>query len=150
MNKRHILYLLATVLLITVSLLAACSTGTTTTETTPTTTTSQPPTTTTSQPPTTTTSQPPTTTTSQPPTTTSQPPTTTTSQPPTTTTSEPPTTTASSGSPGPISANNHVGQTNASLCNMCHTGAAPLLANPADHADYAADSCLDAGCHELP
>ena len=74
------------------------------------------------------------------------PPTTTTGTPPTTTT-EPPTT--ATGSPGPISYDNHAPYTDASMCNMCHTGAAPLLANPEDHADYANDSCLDTGCHEL-
>jgi hypothetical protein len=75
------------------------------------------------------------------------PPPTTTTTPPTSTTT-PPTTTPES--PGPISYENHFPYTDASTCFICHTGLAPVLANPADHADYANDSCLDPGCHELP
>ena len=77
--------------------------------------------------------------TTTPPTTT--PPTTT---PPTTT---PPTTTVTEG-PGPISYDNHFIYTDASSCFVCHTGAGAVKANPEDHADYANDSCFDAGCHE--
>ena len=128
MKKRYILSLLAAALLISVLMLAACGNSDPTTSEAPPTTTSQPPTTT-----------------SQPPTTTSEPPT-TTSEPPVTT-SEPPATSEPAGSPGPISADNHVGQADSSLCSMCHPA---MLPNPADHADYANDSCLDAGCHELP
>ncbi len=86
-------------------------------------------------------------TTTKPPTTTGEPPT-TTGEPPTTT-GEPPTTTAT-GSPGPISSDFHAGQTTTALCAMCHSGASPVYANPEDHADYADDSCFDAGCHEPP
>ncbi len=83
-------------------------------------------------------------TTTTPPTTT--PPTTTppTTTPPTTT---PPTTTPTEG-PGPISYDNHYIYTDASSCFVCHTGAGAVMANPEDHADYANDSCFDAGCHE--
>ena len=59
-------------------------------------------------------------------------------------------TTTPPAGPGAISASNHATQSNASMCNICHTGASAILANPANHADYADDSCLDAGCHELP
>ena len=90
---------------------------------------------------------------------------TTSSQPspstPQTTTSGAPETTTQDSAPttepviadavaGPISAENHVGYTDSSLCNLCHLGAASVLDNPEDHADYAPTSCLDSGCHELP
>lgn len=78
---------------------------------------------------------------------TTTPPATTTATP--TTTTEPPTTTTPSGGAGPISYDNHYIYTDASSCFVCHMGAAPVLANPEDHADYAIDSCLDADCHEL-
>ena len=81
-----------------------------------------------------------------PPADTTEPPVDTT-EPPTDTTTPPVDTTEPAGSPGPISADNHVGQADSSLCSMCHPA---MLPNPADHADYANDSCLDAGCHELP
>ena len=74
----------------------------------------------------------------------------TTTEPPTDTTEPPTDTTEPPSGPGPISASNHASQSNASMCNICHTGSSAILANPADHADYADDSCLDAGCHELP
>ena len=67
----------------------------------------------------------------------------------TTPTATTPTATTPSG-PGKISAENHATITDTSMCNICHAGAAPLYPNPEDHADYANDSCLDAGCHELP
>jgi len=88
-------------------------------------------------------------TTTEPPTDTTEPPTDTT-EPPTDTTEPPTDTTEPPSGPGPISASNHASQSNASMCNICHTGSSAILANPADHADYADDSCLDAGCHELP
>ena len=87
--------------------------------------------------------------TTTPPATTTEPPAGTTT-PPAGTTTPPATTTEPPSGPGPISASNHASQSNASMCNICHTGASAILANPADHADYADDSCLDAGCHELP
>ena len=147
--KKTLLYLLMVAILVMAPVMAACNgeSETPTTTSQPPTTTSQPPTTT-SQPPTTT-SQPPTTT-SQPPTTTSQPPT-TTSQPPTTTsqppttTSQPPTTTTSSGEAPVPSAANHPGQTDDSLCAMCHP--APY-AYPDDH-EGRTSGCLAAGCHQL-
>ena len=140
--KKTLLYLLMVAILVMAPVMAACNgeSETPTTTSQPPTTTSQPPTTT-SQPPTTT-SQPPTTT-SQPPTTTSQPPT-TTSQPPTTT-SQPPTTTTSSGEAPVPSAANHPGQTDDSLCAMCHP--APY-AYPDDH-EGRTSGCLAAGCHQL-
>ncbi len=86
-----------------------------------------------------------------PPTTSFTPPPTSTTDAPTTTpptTSEPPTTTVAEG-PGPISSDNHAGQSDTSLCSMCHGEGLPYP-NPEDHADYANDSCFDAGCHEPP
>ena len=76
-------------------------------------------------------------------------PSTTTTEPPTTTT-EPPSTTTPTEGPGKISYDYHYIYTDASLCFICHTGDAALLAQPEDHAGRANDSCLDAGCHELP
>jgi len=73
-----------------------------------------------------------------------------TTTPPAGTTTPPAGTTTPPAGPGAISASNHATQSNASMCNICHTGASAILANPANHADYADDSCLDAGCHELP
>ena len=70
--------------------------------------------------------------------------------PPVTTTTGTPLTTTITESPGPISSESHIGQTDTSLCGLCHLGASPILANPEDHADYANDSCYDADCHEPP
>ncbi len=82
-------------------------------------------------------------------TTTTPTPTTTTTPTITTPTITTPTTTTTPPQ-GPISYESHYLYTDVSLCNLCHTGLAPILANPENHADYANDSCFDAGCHELP
>jgi cytochrome c5 len=79
-------------------------------------------------------------------TTTTPTPTTTTTT--TTTTPTTPTTTTPTESPGPISYDNHYIYTDTSTCMLCHLGPGAILANPEDHADYANDSCFDAGCHE--
>jgi hypothetical protein len=76
-------------------------------------------------------------------------PSTITTEPPTTTT-EPPTTTTTAEGPGKISYDYHYIYTDASYCFICHTGDAPLLAQPEGHVvGRANDSCLDDGCHEL-
>ena len=73
---------------------------------------------------------------------------TTTTPPPTgTTTAPPPTTKATAAT---LSPDAHKMYKDASVCFACHTGLAPVVANPPDHEGYAPTSCLDAGCHVLP
>ena len=144
--SKKILVCLAMVMVLSVVALSACGKGDeTTTPTTTEPTTTQPTTTepTTTEP---TTTEP---TTTEP--TTTEP---TTTEPTTTepTTAEPttaePTTTEPNGGSLQLSAANHAGQTNDSMCAFCHPVPFP---NPVDDThEGATTGCLVDGCHTLP